>query len=419
MNIEDFHDLADSPGLTITSVIAFLQKEFPSIPRWTVWHAQGKPYAVGLSQLGGKEDRGCAGPWKWERVRTGYPSPYFWSGALPHEPLSSQWIGCLRITGPHAEEFLVFSYLAKEAGIGVYYCASTDDTQLLMRFATGVTQAFAPKDRIMIHSVCGDDETISATECEHLVLDTPMSLDIQQQVQSHLDNGDMYRQLGVPRRRGFLFVGPPGTGKTMMIRKLVRDSYAKRPELTFWRMDTTRHTDDFTVARCFHLAQQAAPSFIILEDLDSLTRETSVTRAGLLSQLDGLAPKENILVLGTTNNPAQVDPALLHRPSRFDRVWKFDLPDQALRLQYLQWAFDGMSHSVLQEVSSKTHGWSFAYLNELRISARILAIDNNRTSTAADDVHGAFNLLNRQFGACRRGHEDSAGRGNMGFKSAP
>ena len=134
-------------------------------------------------------------------------------------------------------------------------------------------------------------------------------------------------------------------------------------------MNVRRSTDDFDIECLFKQAVADSPTLVVLEDLDSLTDESSSCRYSILNQLDGLRANEGILVIGTTNHPERIDPALMHRPSRFDRVWRFELPDAEVRVRYLQRSFGELPFVFLREVAESTAGWSFSYLNELRVGA--------------------------------------------------
>ena len=138
----------------------------------------------------------------------------------------------------------------------------------------------------------------------------------------------------------------------------------------------------------------------------------------MLSQLDGLAAKEGLLIIGTTNNPEVVDPALIHRPSRFDRVWLFNVPNQELRQEYLKRTLKQVDIGIIEEIARKTHGWSFAYLNELRISASIMAIQKKKTSPSDKDIWETFELLAAQFTSGQKMHRVSQVDDNVGFKVA-
>ena len=168
----------------------------------------------------------------------------------------------------------------------------------------------------------------------------------------------------------------------------------------------------------FRVACSNRLGIIILEDMDSLTKETQVTRAALLSQLDGLEPKEGLLVLATTNNPEDIDPALAQRPSRFDRVWRFDLPDLALRRRYLNWALTGIGPETVAEIAEKTSGWSFAYLNELRTTAAILSVGKDQVALNEEVLLNAYDLLASQFRSGKKNHTMSNGNGAVGFTPA-
>jgi len=149
--------------------------------------------------------------------------------------------------------------------------------------------------------------------------------------------------------------------------------------------------------------------------MDSLTRECCITRTSLLSQLDGIATRKGILTIGTTNNASEIDPALVHRPSRFDRVWHFPLPDRLLRLRYLELAFAGLPKEFLGTVARETEGWSFAYLNELRTTTAILCINRTLPAITGEALEDAFDLLSAQFRAGRNNHASSEPALTAGF----
>jgi ATP-dependent 26S proteasome regulatory subunit len=111
----------------------------------------------------------------------------------------------------------------------------------------------------------------------------------------------------------------------------------------------------------------------VLEDLDSLI--TRQNRSFFLNEMDGFASNDGILTLATTNHPERLDPAILERPSRFDRKYMFKLPALEERMDYLE-LFSSRLQADLQLsengrrlVAGATDGYSFAYLKELYISA--------------------------------------------------
>jgi SpoVK/Ycf46/Vps4 family AAA+-type ATPase len=116
-----------------------------------------------------------------------------------------------------------------------------------------------------------------------------------------------------------------------------------------------------------------APCLLVLEDLDSLI--TPENRSYFLNELDGFAANVGIVTLATTNHPERLDPAILDRPSRFDRKYPFDLPGPAERVSYLRMWNDTLQEALrlsepeIAHLAELTPGFSFAYLKELVLSS--------------------------------------------------
>src|SRR6266571_3892758 len=114
-------------------------------------------------------------------------------------------------------------------------------------------------------------------------------------------------------------------------------------------------------------------STLVMEDLDSMIDDK--TRAFFLNELDGFETNTGVVVLATTNHPDRLDPAILDRPSRFDRKYYFDLPTGAERSAYIAaWNNElqpelRLSETVAAEVVEQTKGFSFAYMKELFLSS--------------------------------------------------
>jgi SpoVK/Ycf46/Vps4 family AAA+-type ATPase len=132
-------------------------------------------------------------------------------------------------------------------------------------------------------------------------------------------------------------------------------------------------TDERNIEEIFDRARRIAPCAVVFEDLDA--QITPRNRSFFLNQLDGFAPNAGLLVLATTNHPERLDPAIVERPSRFDRKYHFPLPVEESRAAFLaRWTdrldpklrLTSEQHATLVE---GTDGFSFAYLKELCLSA--------------------------------------------------
>jgi ATPase family associated with various cellular activities (AAA) len=198
---------------------------------------------------------------------------------------------------------------------------------------------------------------------------------------------DTYAEYAVPWKRGVLFVGPAGNGKTHAIKALVNALgqtciYVK----TFGGGGPQ---DQMMIRTIFERARTTAPCIIVLEDLDSFI--TPSNRSYFLNELDGFAGNDGILTLATTNHPERLDPAIVDRPSRFDRKYPFDLPGGEERTRYIeQWNLSlrpalQLSAGGVERVALQTDGFSFAYLKELFLSATMRWIETGE--------HGAMDVI--------------------------
>jgi SpoVK/Ycf46/Vps4 family AAA+-type ATPase len=184
-------------------------------------------------------------------------------------------------------------------------------------------------------------------------------------VQAFFHSSERYQQLGIPHRRGFVFAGPPGCGKTLTLKTLAYNTSAK-----FITVLGKADVVDDIISYALHLAEKYTPAAVLLEDLDRIVQNKGLSLPHLLNLLDGLRALNGVLFIATCNEPDKLDPALIHRPSRFDRVWRFDLPkyEQRLALLYKRGgAF--FSESALQEAARRSEGFSMAYVQEIVVNA--------------------------------------------------
>lgn len=403
-------------GLNTVEAVKWAQLEYPNIEHWMVWELNDNPTARCICSMAKSiENEGRIGIWKWKRQESVYGS-YLYSGDLSsdhdHHNTST---GFFRIEYPGGY-FILFLYLDSIGMRNNYAVVSCLDEALLKRFTDAVERHIYPDVKIHIRTNYSpdDDQFIDPLDEEGVIMDENIRKDIYDQTDSFFNNESLYKSLGLPVRRGFLFIGPPGTGKTLTIRNLIRKIFREQ-NATFWIVRSHHHLDDNDVQHLFKLAQERSPAVIIMEDVDSLTTETRVTRSGFLNLLDGINPTCQTLILASSNYPEKIDPALAHRPSRFDRVWLFTLPDKELRLRYLEWAFAGFHEEMLDHIAGKTNNWSFAYLNELRVTTMITALNAGRKEPDEKDLLSAHDLLDAQFISGTQNHTETGAAATVGF----
>jgi transitional endoplasmic reticulum ATPase len=201
---------------------------------------------------------------------------------------------------------------------------------------------------------------------------------LREGVELPLKQPEAFRRIGIRPAKGFLMFGPPGTGKTLLAKAVARESAANfiatksSDLLSKWYGESEQQ-----VSRLFRRARQVAPAVIFLDEIESLAplrggglAEPAVTERvvnTLLAEMDGLEELQGVVVIGATNRPTLIDPALL-RPGRFDELVYVPVPDQEARLRILQIHTSKMPLAAdvdLQSLASRTEGYTGADLENL------------------------------------------------------
>ena len=204
--------------------------------------------------------------------------------------------------------------------------------------------------------------------------------DIRGAVEGFAAGRSLYEKMGLAYRRGLLFHGPPGNGKSMLCAAIV--TALQWP--TIYVTGHDKNDAGQELAKAFTQAADLAPSILCLEDIDVLL-QSSVGLAAFLNRLDGCQTEEGLLVLATTNHPENLAESLTSRPSRFDRIFRIEDPGRAQREDYLGRLFgERLSPADRMEVAELTDGMSMAFLKEILVSASTAAFSRGDLPTRRD-----------------------------------
>jgi transitional endoplasmic reticulum ATPase len=208
---------------------------------------------------------------------------------------------------------------------------------------------------------------------------------VREMIELPLRHPELFERLGVEAPKGVLLHGPPGTGKTLLAKAVASETKANfltigGPEI----MSKFYGESEERLRKIFSVAEKNAPSIVFIDEIDSIAPKRDevggeVERrvvAQLLSLLDGLTSRGKVIIIGATNRPNALDPAL-RRPGRFDREINIGIPDRKGRLEILQIHTRGMPLSDdvdLENFADLCHGYVGADLAALTKEAAMSSL---------------------------------------------
>jgi cell division protease FtsH len=249
--------------------------------------------------------------------------------------------------------------------------------------------AVAPSQKVTFNDVAGVDEAVEEVR----------------EVVAFLSNPERYTRLGAKLPKGILLIGPPGTGKTLLARAVAGEA-----GVPFFNLSGSDFVEMFVgvgaarVRDLFKDASEKAPCIIFIDELDAVGKNRSQgigiggnderenTLNQLLTEMDGFDSQSGIIIMGATNRPEVLDPALL-RPGRFDRQILVDRPDMEGRMEIFNVHTRGLilSDQVdFRKLAAETPGFAGAEIANVCNEAALLASRRDRQTVTQSDFQDAI-----------------------------
>lgn len=303
-----------------------------------------------------------------------------------------------RMRGPMGEDFddifSDFSDIFNQMGIGGFGATPAFSQMRFVIANTNPSQACTITENTDITlspkaiEMSDDDISAPAVTYEDIGGLTDEVKKIREMVELPIKHPEIFDRLGIEPPRGVLLYGPPGTGKTLLARAVAGETEANfillnGPEI----MSKFYGESEKKVREIFEEAEKNAPTIIFIDEIDAIApkREDSMGEvekrvvSQILTKMDGLNSRGKVVVIGATNRPEALDPAL-RRPGRFDREIEVGVPDKNGRLAILKIHTRGMplDETVdLEMLSKRTHGFVGADISALSKEAAMSVLRRN------------------------------------------
>lgn len=261
-------------------------------------------------------------------------------------------------------------------------------------------------------------QSVQKSRWEDVILEEKMKRAIIADVDNFFASRATYERLRVPWKRGIIYYGPPGNGKTISIKAMMH-SLSQRKEAEggpvptlYVRTLASFGGPEYSLRQIFSLARREAPCLLVFEDLDSIVDDR--VRSYFLNEVDGIRKNDGILMIGSTNHLDRLDPGIAKRPSRFDRKYLFPNPSESERVAYMRYWQGKLKDNdeldfpdaICAATAKITGGFSFAYLQEAVVAA-LLAIARREDGKGGGGVEEEYEHLEDVVNAAEsRGDDD-------------
>jgi cell division protease FtsH len=265
---------------------------------------------------------------------------------------------------------------------------------------------------------------LSERSWDSIILQEEIKKEIRANTIAFLGRKELWNKYGIPLKRGILLASGPGTGKTVICKALMAE--AERTTCiaaTAYALD-----DDEYITELYELAQDLSPCLVFIEDIDLIGQnrqefgyQKGPALMSLLTVLDGIEEKKEIVTVATTNCLDLLDKALSERPSRFDRVIRLPRPSLEQRLELLRWLCYRMplDEDTQEHIARRAEGCTPAQVQEIVHSLAIEHAEETPSSRlrfskeAIDRIISRMNGRNRQLGFGISGNHDHNNLGQV------
>ena len=208
-------------------------------------------------------------------------------------------------------------------------------------------------------------------------------MDIIEDIEKFWKRKDKYAEYNFIHKRGILLYGEPGCGKSAIIQLCTKQLTKQMGGIV---INVTNGDQVEYYSKIIGKLRQVEPDrplVVIFEDIDAIASEGSWTTSMILNLLDGIKQIQNVVYIATTNHPDKLEDRITNRPSRFDRRYEVELPNDEVRMAYIQ---NKLSKKDLKGIDmgiwvKETEGFSLAHMRELVIS--VITMDNSFEDTIA------------------------------------